>query len=187
MSTVAKRWTYDDLVALPEDNLRHEILDGEHFVVPSPLTKHQRLTLRLAAALFAHTEAQGVGEVFVAPFDVVFSPDNVVEPDILYVSRPRAGIVTERNVQGAPDLVIEILSESTRRRDELQKRKIYERYGVAEYWIVDPEIDAVKVYRRGAAGYDAPLQLSVEGNDTLTTPLLPGFSLALATFFAFNT
>ena len=99
------------------------------------------------------------------------------------MSTGRASIVTEDNIQGAPDLVIEILSPSTRRTDEIVKRKLYERFAVPEYWIVDPELEIVKVYRFEGGRYVRAAELSLESSDALETPLLPGFRLPLADVF----
>jgi Uma2 family endonuclease len=179
MSTVLKHWTYDDLLELPEDNLRHEIIDGEHVVAPAPVIKHQRVAGRIYGHLFMYLVQHPIGEVFMPPCDVVFAPDNVSEPDVFYVSNERKWIIEEKNVQGAPDLVVEVISEPGRRRDEVQKKAVYERFGVAEYWIADPKVDTIRVYRRGA--YDTPVTL--RSNDVLTSPLFPGLALDVATLF----
>src|SRR5438132_8145516 len=142
------KFTYDDVLCFPNDGKRHEIIDGEHYVTPSPNTKHQRTSRKLTVSLGNYLEQHPVGEMFAAPFDVVFSDLDVVEPDLIYISRERAGILTEQHVRGAPDLVVEILSPGTRKADETIKRKLYERFGVAEYWVVDPELDTIKIYRR---------------------------------------
>jgi Uma2 family endonuclease len=177
------RQTYEDFLKFPDDGLRHELIDGEHVVTPSPVSWHQRLASRLIVALGKHLEAEPVGEVFGAPFDVILSEHDVVEPDVLYVSNERREIVRDW-VHGAPDLVIEILSPATRRRDELQKRDLYDRYGVREYWIVDPDGEAVTAYRRGPeGGFLRGLELRTRSGDLLETPLLPGLCLALQDLF----
>jgi Uma2 family endonuclease len=182
MSTVAKRWTYDDLAAMPEDNVIREILDGELFVAPSPVTKHQRIVRRLMYEIEHYLRSNSIGEVFGSPFDVVFSVDNVCEPDILYISNERSSIVTRRNVQGALDFVIEVLSEFNRENDEVRKLQIYERFGVDEYWIVDPEVDTVRVYRRQRKRLALVSQLTAR--DAAATPLLPGLTLDLSEVMA---
>jgi Uma2 family endonuclease len=172
--------TYDDFVLFPDDGKRHELIDGEHYVTPSPNTRHQTIVGTLYYLIRAHIETQPIGRVFVAPFDVVFSRFDVVEPDLLYVSNARlAEILTPANVRGAPDLVIEIGSPGTRKRDETIKRRLYERSGVSEYWIVDPELDLVRVYQREGEGFGRALELSREAGDVLTTSLLPGLDLPL--------
>jgi Uma2 family endonuclease len=117
------------------------------------------------------------GQVYVAPFDVVFSLFDVVEPDILYVSKERAAVVTEKNVRGAPDLVVEVLSATTEEIDRTTKLKLYARYGVQEYWLIDPEECTAEIYRREARGFERVA--SLRPSDALTTPLLPGFSVPL--------
>ena len=175
--------TYDDFVMFPDDGLRHELIDGEHYVTPSPNSKHQDIVLKLGARILHWTERSGAGRVFIAPFDVVFSKFDVVEPDVLYMSNARASeILTDANVQGVPELVVEIGSPSTRRRDETVKRGLYERAGVSEYWVVDPELDVIRVYRRGGKRFARPIELTIDG-DVLTTALLPGFALPLAEIF----
>lgn len=175
--------TYEDYLAFPDDGRRHEILDGEHYVVPSPVTKHQAISGRLFGALWDYLLQNRIGTIFTAPYDVVLSDLDVVQPDLIYISNERASIITEKNVQGAPDLVIEILSESTRRTDEIIKRKRYDHFGVAEYWIVDPVLDSVKIYRRGAAGYERVAEMSTETGGRLETPLLPGFAVEIDAVF----
>jgi Uma2 family endonuclease len=183
MSTVLKKWTYDDLAAMPDDNVRREILDGELIVSASPVTKHQRISRRLLVAIDHYLEEHPIGEVFTAPLDTVFSSDNVCSPDLLYISNERAPIVTKKNIQGAPDLVIEILSESTWRNDEIKKRGIYERFGVNEYWIVDPEIDAIRIHRLEGRGFLLVAELHAASGDAATTPLLPGLTISLPSLF----
>jgi Uma2 family endonuclease len=176
--------TYEDFVNFPNDGKRHEIIDGEHYVTPSPNTKHQRISGRLTYALASYLTRNPIGEVFAAPFDVVLSDLDVVEPDLLYISRERGSILTALHVKGTPDLVVEILSAGTRRVDEVTKRKTYERFGVLEYWVVDPELETIKIYRRDGDKFARVAELSVEHEDVLTTPLLPDFAVHLAEIFA---
>ena len=174
---VDTRLTYDDFCLLPEDGKRREIIDGELFVTPAPLTAHQRAIMRLSVHLWQFVDEQGLGEVFAAPFDVVFSDFDVVEPDLLYISKARGSVLTSKNVQGAPDLVVEVLSESTARVDRSIKLKLYGRFGVEEYWIVDVEGPSAEIYRRGSEGLELAARLTA--NEALTSPLFPGFSLFL--------
>ncbi len=176
--------TYDDFVRFPDDGKRHELIDGEHYVTPSPNTKHQRILGHLHLMIGSWLEHQPIGQVFLSPFDMVFTQFDVVEPDLLYMSNERAAeILTDLNVQGVPELVIEIASPSTRRRDGSLKRTLYERTGVSEYWIVEPKGDKVRVYRREGVSFAAPIDLTREAGDVLTTPLLPGLDLPLARMF----
>jgi Uma2 family endonuclease len=176
--------TYDDFVHFPDDGKRHELIDGEHYVTPSPNTKHQTVLLNLALTIGTFLETAQIGRLFVAPFDVVFSHFDVVEPDLLYISNQRRGeIVTPQHVRGAPELVIEIGSPGTRKRDETIKRRLYERSGVLEYWVVDPVTDVVRVYRRDGDRFARVTELSREADDVLTTPLFPALDLPLARIF----
>jgi Uma2 family endonuclease len=179
------RLTYDDFVRIPDDGKRHEIIDGVHFVTPSPNLRHQDLVLRLGVALAncldAHPER---GRVFVAPFDVVFSFHDVVEPDVIFVAPDQLNILTDQNIQGTPALVVEILSPSTRKRDLQPKRQLYERSGVREYWLVDPDLDSVTIYRRAGDGsFPRVAELTKAALDTLETPLIPGSSIELSRLF----
>jgi Uma2 family endonuclease len=179
----APKLTYDDLALFPDDGKRHELIDGVHFVTPAPNTRHQRIVIHLAVALETFARAHGLGKVFVAPYDVVFSRHDVVEPDLIFVSAARAAVLTAAHAAGAPDLVIEILSPSTRRRDEMLKRDLYEARGVAEYWLIDPEAETVKVLRREEERFGRARLLSLRDGDLLETALLPGLELPLATVF----
>jgi Uma2 family endonuclease len=177
--------TYDDFLLFPDDGQRHELIDGEHYVTPSPNPRHQRILRELCLAIGNYLRANPIGEVFFAPLDVVMSEHDVVEPDLLYLSRERAAqVLVPEHVRGAPELVVEVGSKGTRKRDETIKRALYDRAGVTEYWVVDPEIDVVRVYRKGADGFDRPVELRREAGDTLTTVLLPGLEISLVEIFA---
>ncbi len=178
------KFTYEDFLNFPNDGKRHEIIDGDHYVTPSPNTKHQTVSLNLTVLVATYLKHHPIGAVFTAPFDVVFSDFSVVEPDLLYISRERANILTDQHVRGAPDLVVEILSPGTRKTDEVTKRKLYERFDVQEYWVVDPELETIKVYRRGDGGFARAAELAAEAGDIVTTPLLPECSISLAELFA---
>jgi Uma2 family endonuclease len=176
--------TYDDFVQFPDDGLRHELIDGEHYVTPSPNTKHQSVSINLTVLIGSWLERNPIGRLFHAPFDVVFSTYDVVEPDLLYLSNERASdALTPLHVRGVPELVVEIGSPGTRRRDETIKRRLYDRTGVSEYWIVDPEIDTIRVYRREAKTFARVVELSAEARDVLTTSLLPGLEIPLSRVF----
>src|SRR6267142_7080721 len=172
--------TYDDYLLFPEDGMRHELIDGEHYVTPTPNMRHQVISGNLFGMIWSYLQQHPIGRVFAAPLDVIFSEFDVVEPDVLYLSRQRvAELAPAPWVKGAPNLVVEIGSPSTRKRDETIKRRLYERFGVDEYWIIDPELDTIKVYRRVNERYERIAELTVENHDVLTTPLLPGLDLPL--------
>jgi Uma2 family endonuclease len=180
----AVKLTYDDFVLFPDDGKRHELIDGEHYVTPSPNTKHQRVAGSLHLLIGAWLEDHRIGQIFFAPYDVVFSEFDVVEPDLLFLSNERAAqVITPLHAKGVPELVIEIASKGTRKRDETIKRRLYERSGVSEYWVVDPVIDVIRLYRREGDGFGRPLELSRKAGDVLTTPILPELELPLTRIF----
>jgi Uma2 family endonuclease len=185
-TTPGVKLTYDDFVLFPDDGKRHELIDGEHYVTPAPNLRHQKIVGRLHLVVGSWLEANPIGEMFLSPLDVVFTDFDVVEPDLLYVSNERAAtVLTQKHVRGAPELVVEIGSPSTRKRDETTKRRLYERNpGVVEYWVVDPELDVIRVYRREGDRFGRPRELSSEAGDLLTTPLLPGLEISLSRILA---
>ena len=161
------RLNYRDYCALPADGKRYEILDGELHVSPSPRTGHQRVVQRLCAILARHVEARDLGEVFVAPLDVLLTEEDIVQPDVIYVARANASIITADNIRGVPDLLVEVLSQTHPELDTRDKRQVYARCGVPFYWLVDPwkktltelqlvERDYATVIQCGASGTFVP-------------------------------
>jgi Uma2 family endonuclease len=178
-------FTYEDLLEIPED-IRCEILEGE-LIVNAPRTlRHQRVLMALATLISKHLNQSHAGILIVGPVDVVLTPHWVLTPDILYVRKERKSIITKTNISGAPDLTVEVLDDSTRERDEITKRQVYEGVGVAEYWIVDPVLESIKIYRRTDTGrYDRVVEMSTETPDaTITSPLFPDLEISLAEVFA---
>ncbi|HEX4496746.1 MAG TPA: Uma2 family endonuclease [Thermoanaerobaculia bacterium] len=175
-----QRLTYDDYVLIPDDGKRHEIIDGEHYVTAAPFLRHQRIVLQLTGRLWSFVQNHPLGEVFISPADVVLSPYDVLQPDLFFIANARSSIAEVKNVQGAPDLVIEIHSDSTRRIDQGVKRAAYERWGVTEYWMLDPARKEADVWERTAEGLGRRALLSAAAGDVLTTPLLPGLEIPLA-------
>jgi Uma2 family endonuclease len=176
--------TYDDYLLFPDDGKRHELIDGEHYLTLSPNVEHQAISGRLHLSIASWLQEHPLGRIFFAPLDVILSRFDVVEPDLLYVSNERAPDVLGQYVTGAPDLVIEIGSPSTRRRDETIKRRLYERSGVVEYWIVDPDIEVIRINRRSGEGFARAEELSAHEDDVLTTTLLPGLEIRVAEVFS---
>ncbi|MCC7008279.1 MAG: Uma2 family endonuclease [Acidobacteria bacterium] len=181
----AGRLTYDDFVHFPEDDgLRHELIDGEHYVTAAPNVRHQDILGSVHFLIRTWLEDHPAGRVFFAPFDVVISRFDVVEPDLVYMSHERAAaILTKANAQGVPELVVEIASESTRRRDATIKRRLYERSGVSEYWTIDPDTQTIRVQRRVRDRFVEAAVLALDAGDVLTTPLLPGLQMPLGRIF----
>jgi Uma2 family endonuclease len=174
---------YEDLESFPDDGLRRELIDGELYVSASPIRRHQRVVVRIAAALLAYADEHG-GEVLPAPADVYFARDTVVEPDVVFVGPERVGqLADERYVDIAPDLLVEVSSPSTRRLDLVKKRALYEREGVAEYWFVDLEAEVIDVYRPDEHGrYGAPATLDEDA--VLTCLAAPGLQVPVADVLA---
>jgi len=180
--TVKELWTL-----FPEEtHVRHELIDGVHFVTAHPMTRHQVLVSRLWYELESNLRANPtVGQVFGVPLDVVLSDHDVVAPDLILIADDQTEILTDKNVQGAPALVVEVLSPSTRRRDIGIKRQLFDRAGVREYWVVDGTLDRLEIHRRDA-GRVLRLadQIAAEAGGVLTTPILPGFAFPLDRLFA---
>jgi Uma2 family endonuclease len=178
------RLTYDDLVRLPDDGVRHELIDGEHYVTPAPGIPHQVVVANITIRLGIHLLAHPVGLVIGGP-DVVLDAHNKLEPDVVYLSHERARLVTKTQyLDGAPELVVEVSSRSTRRYDQTTKLEAYDRIGVSEYWFVDMDAATVSIYRRHTSDGRFAAPLRVHGSASiLTTPLLPGLQLSLADVF----
>ncbi len=145
MTTATERWTYEDYLRLDDDK-RYEVLEGELVEMPAPSTTHQRLVKRIVMLLDSFVEKKNLGEVFVSPVDVILSDTNVVQPDVVFVSKENSDIVKERGVFGSPDLVVEVISPSTLKRDTEDKKRIYAKHGVKELWLVFPGEKAVEVF-----------------------------------------
>jgi Uma2 family endonuclease len=178
--SVSRRFTYEDYLLFPEDGCRHELIKGEHFVTPAPSTRHQAACISLGSLLFNFLRRHPLGRVLPAPFEVVLSDRDVVQPDLVFISHERLGILTEHNAQGAPDLAVEVLSRTTRRTDETRKLRLYERSGVREVWLVDPDLQTVKVYRQDGDRLVQAAELRAATADVLATPLLPGLEIPLS-------
>ena len=147
------KFKYEDYLHLPEDGKRYQIIGGELYVVPAPVPHHQKISRNIEFLLYSLVKERGLGEVFNAPCDVVLSEEDVVQPDIFFISKEREHIIGEKNIQGAPDLIIEILSPRTVEIDSKLKVKLYERYGVKEFWLVEPGRKEVEVLVLAQQGY----------------------------------
>ena len=173
---------YEDYQNLPEsETKRYELLEGELVMVPAPNWFHQSIARILFKFLDNFVGENSLGEVRFAPLDVVLSDEIVVQPDIIYISKQRAKIIRKGEVRGAPDLVVEILSPATAKRDRTTKKTLYARYGVTEYWLVDPETNTVEVLKLTARGYRRAGVYSEK--ETLRSPLLPGLGIPLNKVF----
>jgi Uma2 family endonuclease len=182
MAITTRKLTYDDLEAIPQEREgdRHEIIDGELVVTPSPIPHHQDVSGNIFFALQQVVRAQKLGKVYSAPIDIRFTPDNVLIPDIIFIAQDRLHVIGPRAVDAPPDLVVEILSPGTRRRDLTVKRDLYAQFGVREYWVVDPEAQTVEVLERVGNSFRS-VPLSKDG--AIQSRVLPGLRLTLETVF----
>jgi Uma2 family endonuclease len=180
-------WTTADLDAMPDDGgwLRHEIIAGELFVTRAPHIRHQSAAGKIQVTLQNWSEETSLGLSVQTP-GVIFTPTDAVIPDVVWASQSRLaqGIDTAGHFTVAPELMVEILSagEQNEQRDKSVKLKLYSRYGVQEYWIVNWQLQTLEIYRRT----DAQLQLvaTLLPGDKLTSPLLPGFSAQIDRIFS---
>ncbi len=178
-------FTIDDLNRLPEwpESPLLELINGELYVVPSPTIQHQRVSRNLEYHICRFLEQHDLGELFDAPVDVVLSKENVVIPDLVFVSKENKHIITEKNIRGVPDLIVEILSASTKKRDLIDKKELYEQFGVKEYLILDPERKEAILYQRDdeTGKYGNPMRLTMESALQLKT--IPNFEVPLSSIF----
>lgn len=140
-----KRWTYEEYARL-EDEQRYEIIDGELLMAPAPDMWHQDWSRQLYRRIDSHVMSRQLGEVFYAPLDVVLDAENIVQPDIVFVAKANLPIIRRQAMFGAPDLLVELISPSSVRRDRYIKKQLYAQFGVKEYWIADPGNKALEVW-----------------------------------------
>ncbi len=178
-----QRCTYEDYLNTPDEE-RFELVEGELIMTPSPFTYHQWISKNIEFELESYVRHHGVGRVFDAPYDVCFGDENVLQPDVLFISTERLGIIGEKNAQGPPDLVVEVLSEGSGYRDLVTKKRLYAEFGVREYWIVDPGEKTVEVLSLTDKTYSLESRFSEA--DTLESPLLPDLRIDLASVFAYE-
>ena len=176
----ATRLTYQDYLNTPGDE-RYELLDGELILVASPNEDHQTASIELGSRMHTTAKENDLGRVFLAPYDVLFSDSEVVQPDLLFISKERDHIRTPANIKGAPDLIVEILSPSSARRDWGYKRDLYARHEVKEYWIIDPTNRLVHVMLLKDGILD--LEATYGQGDTVTSATLEGFSVDVDDLF----
>lgn len=175
------KYTYSDYSNMDDDK-RYELIEGELYMVPSPNFYHQTISMNISHTLKKFVKENNLGIVLYAPFDVVLSETDVVQPDIIFISRERIELITEKNLRGAPDIAIEILSKKTRERDKLVKKRLYMDHGVKEFWIVDPDKRTIEIMVLKETGFDTVGIYFID--DELTSPLLQGFRLSLKEVFS---
>ncbi len=178
-------YTVDDYRAMPEGGPRYQLVEGELIMMsPGPKMIHQLISADIGSLLVIHVKKSGLGKVFMAPFDVVLSDIDVVQPDIMFISNANRHRIKDAGVEGAPDLVVEILSASNRELDRGPKLKLYARSGVEELWIVDPDHNTLEIYHL-KTNPEQPV-ITLEKNGIVESALLPGFSLDIKEIFPDN-
>ncbi len=171
MPAVEVKYTYQDLLSTPEDGKRYELFEGDLVVSPAPTTLHQNTIFNLTLIVGGYVRKEQLGKVFIAPCDVYFREDVVVEPDLLFVSHARLSIVKDEHIAGAPDLAVEVLSPTSEVRDKGYKFKLYAEEGVKEYWLSDYTKRTLQVYRLTPKGFE--LVGEFQGDDEVRSPLFP--------------
>ena len=179
---IAFRLTYEDYLALPE-GAAYEILEGDLRMTPAPGIRHQRAVGKLFKILEAHINPGNLGEVFTAPVDVILAEETVVQPDLVFVSDARRGLVQERGIFGAPDLMAEVLSTASQRVDRVIKHRLYGRHGVSEFWLVDPEAESIDVFIPGGEETGYIKQGQYTGKDEVRSRVLPALRFTASEIF----
>jgi Uma2 family endonuclease len=173
--------TVEEYKNLPETGPRYQLIEGDLYMAPAPNRFHQDISRNLQGAFDRYLEANPIGILYDAPFDVYLTETNVFQPDLIVVLNANRSILTDAGAEGPPDFVVEILSPKTRTLDLVNKKRVYARLGVKELWIIDPEPGAIAIYRFEQSP-DEPVSL-LYPPDTINTPLLPGFSIPVSTVF----
>jgi len=174
-------FTYEDYCRIPEDGKCHELIEGEFFVSPAPFIQHQSVSANLLRALLQAIHKPGLARVFHPPTDLILARTTVVQPDLIVVGQARESFITKRAVEGPPDVVVEILSPSSLDRDQYIKRKLYEKFQILEYWVVDPEQESITVYRLDEGTYG--IRANYDRTSTLESPEFPTLQVPLADVF----
>lgn len=183
MSTTAiqkkKIWTYDDYVTLPDDLNIYEVIEGELYMTPAPVPKHQEVCHNLQRILGNHVRKHNLGKIYPAPIDVVLDKSNVLQPDILFISKDNLSVIGEKNIQGAPDLVIEILSPTTVKKDRIIKMKTYARHGIKNLWFIDPNNQTLEAFELDAKRKTYRLTSGLTGEEEFSPSLFPDLCIPL--------
>ena len=174
-------WTYQEYAAIPNDGHRYEIVDGVLYMAPSPNKGHQNAAGEIFSYLRTHVKLTGLGQVYIAPFDVELAPGTVVQPDVIVVLNPNLGIITESRIIGAPDLAVEVSSPGTVGHDRDKKQRAYAHAGVPEYWIADPWSRTVEVLTLEEGEYRS--RGVFEGKAILPSKIVPVFLVHVEQFF----
>jgi Uma2 family endonuclease len=177
-----RRLNYDDYARLtPPDSGSYELHNGQIIIMPTPTPRHQRLSMRLSHRLYHFVDTHQLGEIFTAPMDTVFTPHDVLQPDLLFLSTEKLHLIGAKKIEGAPDLVVEILSPSNVAREMSYKKHVYEFSGVREYWVVNLEKQSVTQYENIEGEFF--LRRVFQKTEILTSIILTGFETPLETLF----
>jgi Uma2 family endonuclease len=179
-----KTYTYQDYFEMPDDGNRYEIIEGELLMSPAPYMNHQFISLNLVLKLAKFVLENKLGKICYAPVDVLLSDFNIVQPDILFISSDNLQIITEKNIKGVPDLIIEIISPATGYYDLSGKKDLYEKFGVQEYWIVDPMKQRIDIYLNFEHKFELHQRLEKKG--IVKSNILKGFEIDLETIFGLD-
>jgi Uma2 family endonuclease len=176
------KFTYEDYLNLPDDGKRYQVIEGELFMVPAPIPYHQDILGKLFVLLNDFVKRHKLGRIYVAPCDVILSEgEDIVQPDIFFISKEREHIIEEKNIRGAPDLIVEVLSPSTMKLDRTLKMRRYAEFGVREYWLADPVEKEIEVLTLKGEIYES---MGVFGDEeSFGSPLLKGLRVHLKDIF----
>ncbi len=173
-------YTYEDYAKLPE-GAPYQLIGGELVMTPSPTPYHQEISRKLAFKIVSFLEKNNLGTLYYAPLDVFLSDGDVYQPDIIFISRKRLEIIGKKKIEGAPDIVIEVLSPGTAYYDLRKKYRAYQEYGVREYWIVDPELKKIEVYENQDKKFK--IYSEAEGEGTVSSKVLDELVISLNEIF----
>ncbi|MEW6619844.1 MAG: Uma2 family endonuclease [bacterium] len=181
LATKEEKWTYEDYVQFPDDGKRYQIIQGEVYMSPAPVPYHQRISAKLFEILQQFVKINKLGEVFYAPCDVLFSDEDVVQPDIFFISKENLNIIKDKYIEGAPNLIIEITSPYTQNLDKLLKKRLYETYGVKEYWLLDADKKTLQIFSHTGKLYEDTGIYKI--GDVVKSNLIKGLNFNLKEIF----
>lgn len=171
--------TYDDYAALPNDGKRYEIIEGDIFVSPAPKPNHQNTIGNLFGILYIYLQTHPIGKLYLAPIDLILSPINVIQPDMLFLSKEKYHLISDRSIEGPPDLIVEVLSPTTEKIDRTTKSRLYARFGVTHYWLINPTEKRLEMFHLEDGRFIGP----VKSKTNVTSALFPALSFPLASLW----
>jgi Uma2 family endonuclease len=174
-------WTYTTYAAIPNDGKRYEVIEGVLYLMASPNVKHQSVTQRILFYMMTHFEFKGLGRVFISPIDVELAPKYVVQPDLVVILNKNKKIIQRKKLKGSPDLLVEVASPSTGGYDRTTKRTAYAKYGIKEFWLVNPKDETVEVLVLEKGNYVS--KGTFAGKDGVTSTIVPEFPVRVEQFF----